>query len=297
VVIEIGDGGDEDQGSRTGRSPFSVGPQGEVLRHGEPVYMGSIEVRDAGTQTDEGMDHIRLARLVHHISTATTALQQELGLLAVQAPVTPLPGTGSAPATPPGALLAAATASGIPPPPMMQTCPVWFSPSEGGSLTEPAWVQFSATHEDDAYVMTEWSSIDAALPNGLPTWATAELVGKVVSSLRFARPQPPGPMCYHWVPIRALGKMVRSLLSLPAASKLPATELIRLILLAEITEGGETFSPMELLRLTGPIPGSHLVFARAVQSRIRHKVLQPNGAIITRPLQAPAGAKGSSKKK
>jgi hypothetical protein len=132
----------------------------------------------------------------------------------------------------------------------------------------------------------------------MPDWANSEVIFKVVSSLRFGRPQAAGPMCHHWVPIRTIGKMVRSLLCLPASSKLPASELIRLLLLSELAEGGETSRPMELLRLPGPAPGSHLVFARAVQARIRHKVLLPNGALIsTRPVQNTAGAKGGTKKK
>jgi hypothetical protein len=147
--------------------------------------------------------------------------------------------------------------------------------------------------------MVEWQTIEDALHTGLPDWASSEVVFKVVSSLRFGRPQAAGPMCHSWVPIRTVGKMVRALLGLNAASaKLPAAELIRLVLLTELTEGGETLRPLELLRLPGPAAGSYLVFARAVQSVIRHKVLLPNGALMsTRPVQNLAGAKGGTKKK
>jgi hypothetical protein len=92
--------------------------------------------------------------------------------------------------------------------------------------------------------------------------------------------------------------MVRAILGVKAApSKLPTAELIRFVLLDELTEGGEKLRPLELLRLPGPVTGSYLVFARAMQSAIRHKVLLPNGALVsTRPAQNPAGGKGSRKK-
>jgi hypothetical protein len=248
MVIEIGD--DEEHPKSSGASPFSAVSQGKVLTRGDPVLTGAVDVRHVGAQTEEGMDHIRLARLVHHIATSTAAIQRELGLLPVQAPVTPLPGTGAAPATPPGAIqqLAAATAAGVPPPPLPETCPIWFSPtSDGASLSEPAWHNFSVTHEDDAYVMVDCQTIVDALHTGLPDWASSEVVFKVVSSLRFGRPQAAGPMCHSWVPIRTVGKMVRAILGLNAASaKLPAAELIRLVLLTELTEGGETLRPLEL---------------------------------------------------
>jgi hypothetical protein len=94
--------------------------------------------------------------------------------------------------------------------------------------------------------------------------------------------------------------MVRAILGIgAAATRLPTAALIRFVLLVELMEGGsgEKIRPLELLRLPGPVTGSYLVFARAVQSAIRHKVLLPNGALIsTRPAQIPASGKGSRKK-
>jgi hypothetical protein len=177
---------------------------------------------------------------------------------------------------------------------------VWFVPTlDADPLSEPTWQVFSTVHEEDAYVMVDWqAAIEDQLSLGLPDWASSEVCSKTISSLRFGRPQAAGPMCHSWVPVRTVGRMVRAILGLGAASaRLPTAELIRFVLLVELTEGGEKIRPLELLKLPGPVTGSYLVFARAMQSAIRHKVLLPNGALInTRPAQNPAGGKGSRKK-
>jgi hypothetical protein len=95
--------------------------------------------------------------------------------------------------------------------------------------------------------------------------------------------------------------MVRAILGGgSSATRLPTAEMIRFVLLVELVEGGsgEKIRPLELLRLPGPVTGSYLVFARALQSAIRHKVLSPTGALLnTRPAQTPASGKGSRKKR
>jgi hypothetical protein len=161
-----------------------------------------------------------------------------------------------------------------------------------------------AIHEDDAYVRINWESeIEESL--ALPSWTSPDLTAKVVSSVRFGRPMPPGAMCGYWTPIRSFTRTLKSIMATLGGPipKLSSAEVIKFCLLVSISEQSAQdpattveLKPFELLKLDGPSPGTCMIYVRALQSAIRNRTLTSTGAPVhTRPAAGKGGKKGGGK--